>query len=36
MPKIGGTNIVTKQSTLSKIKTKNYFGEYPKPQEYGA
>ena len=25
MPKIGGANIVSKQSILLKIKTKNYF-----------
>ena len=36
MPKIGGTNIVSKQSILLKIKTKNYFGEYLKLQECGA
>jgi hypothetical protein len=36
MPKIGGANIVSKQSKLLKIKTKNYFAKFPKRQECGA
>ena len=36
MPKIDGKNIVSKQSILLKIKTKNYYEEYLKLQECGA
>ena len=33
MSKIGGANIVSKQSILFKIKSKNYFAKFPKHQE---
>ena len=35
LPKIGGANIVSKQSILLKIKTNDYFANFPKHQECG-